>query len=514
MAFVPQAVAQQPSAMAKLKTTEVKLPSTAEEKVALGGGGRYLILHFKQLRRLGVFDLKENALAGYVSAADDRVMFAANATHLFVCLGGSGTMSRYKLETREREVSVPFSQEVKAIAAGHASEGPLVVIAGERDGRCRLYDVKTLKPMTDMRVSGNRGHGGDGAFEVGTIINVSADGQVIGGTRTGVSPSGVYVARIGQDSVELRYEHNSMGPIRPDPSGQKIYAAAAVLNIDLKPIGPVNAGLLIPEITQGAFHFKLAPASRNAVPNLSLHISGNDLALINVDLTQFGFKQFPSHPVQFQNTPWHERLFFHAGLKTLVVIPDDRQRLVVAPLDIKTVLDESGLDYLFVSSQPPTKVKSGDKVEYPIQVASKRGSVKLSLEAGAADMKLSPEGKFTWEVPDGAKDETVIILVTDATGQEVYHTFKIAVISPRTPATAAVKPPPDPGIDNGEPPSDPEDALIRREIQLSIELARLYKSTKRDDLAARQLRTLIEQHPDRPEIAAVKAVLKEWTEGD
>ena len=32
-------------------------------------------------------------------------IFAANATHLFVCLGGSGTMSRYKLETREREVS-------------------------------------------------------------------------------------------------------------------------------------------------------------------------------------------------------------------------------------------------------------------------------------------------------------------------------------------------------------------------------------------------------------------------
>ena len=46
-------------------------------------------------------------------------------------------------------------------------------------------------------------------------------------------------------------------------------------------------------------------------------------------------------------------------------------------------------------------------------------------------------GTLRWTPPAGAEPAQVIVLVSDSTGQETYHTFKLRVGPPRSPGERA-----------------------------------------------------------------------------
>jgi hypothetical protein len=73
-----------------------------------------------------------------------------------------------------------------------------------------------------------------------------------------------------------------------------------------------------------------------------------------------------------------------------------------------------------------------------IAVKSKKGGVKYRLEAGPKGMSVAADGKVTWKAPAEGGTEDVILSVSDATGQEIFHTFKVFV------ATDGAAPPPRP----------------------------------------------------------------------
>ncbi len=97
--------------------------------------------------------------------------------------------------------------------------------------------------------------------------------------------------------------------------------------------------------------------------------------------------------------------------------------------DIEQQFEASGLDYLFVTSQPPTPLSKGSNFNYPLKVKSKKGGLKFQVEFGPEGMKISEDGKLTWKIPDDwAQVETdVAIRISDAAGQQCLHSFKIAV---------------------------------------------------------------------------------------
>lgn len=65
------------------------------------------------------------------------------------------------------------------------------------------------------------------------------------------------------------------------------------------------------------------------------------------------------------------------------------------------------------------------------------------LEFGPAGMKLDDNGVLSWEVPAqfAEVEASVLITVGDASGQEVFHAFPIAVED-----AAGSDPPPDPEV--------------------------------------------------------------------
>ena len=98
-------------------------------------------------------------------------------------------------------------------------------------------------------------------------------------------------------------------------------------------------------------------------------------------------------------------------------------------LNLVEALQKAGIDYLFVDSTPPAVVAPGTLVSYQVEVKSRRGGVRFSMESAPPGATLSPSGKFSWRVPAETTNarETVIITIRDASGQEIFHTFTLRI---------------------------------------------------------------------------------------
>jgi hypothetical protein len=114
----------------------------------------------------------------------------------------------------------------------------------------------------------------------------------------------------------------------------------------------------------------------------------------------------------------------------IVVLPTSNDQIVLHKFDVDAALDKSGLDYLFVTSQPPRSVKTGAVFGYKIEVKSKKGPVTYKLDSAPKGMEVSKDGMVTWKVPTDLAEgnQEVILTVRDAAGQEVFHTFALRVV--------------------------------------------------------------------------------------
>src|SRR5262249_4494493 len=122
------------------KETTYKLPEKASA-LRVGGGGRFLILHFKASKKLGIFDVSAGKIVREIPVAEEDAFYAAGMNKLLVYLPGSGVILRYDLLTGAREqagkLDLPGSS-LDAFCMGHASAGPLLVSI-KRSG-ADLYD--------------------------------------------------------------------------------------------------------------------------------------------------------------------------------------------------------------------------------------------------------------------------------------------------------------------------------------------------------------------------------------
>jgi len=203
-----------------------KLPSSIGD-VAVGGAGRYLILHLPKMSQLAVFDVSAAKVVGKIPLEDDSARFAAGLEDVVVVLPRAGTIERWGLKTLERDVvaTLPVKGSIKGVAMGSASRGPLLVHASlvQQQGFERssfvLLNVQTMKPIS-----------GDLAMPPQVGINqnfvhlrASADGKVFGLWCTNQSPSGLTTLVMSGNEVKSYYAHQSVGPVLPSPDGKTIY---------------------------------------------------------------------------------------------------------------------------------------------------------------------------------------------------------------------------------------------------------------------------------------------------
>ncbi len=109
-------------------------------QVAVGGGGRYIVMHFPDKGQLGVFDACTGQF-NTIAADTGGVRLTAGASRVVLYIRGPKIFRFYALPdlSKQFDASTDLFFSAPAIAMGNRTDSPLLVDAGF--GETRLYDI-------------------------------------------------------------------------------------------------------------------------------------------------------------------------------------------------------------------------------------------------------------------------------------------------------------------------------------------------------------------------------------
>jgi hypothetical protein len=383
---------------------------------------------------LAVFDANEAKVVKYLPAADDNVRFAAGQDKLLVALPGERVLQRWSLQTFEREATarIPVAGTVTVLCMGSASHGPLYVGAELDRGRGAVHflDPATLKAI-DVKITKGK-LPADGVY-----VRASADGTTFG-MRNGIGGEPHTVTTVDFHGAKSAAVHQSGGVsgsvLAPSPDGRFAYTAGAVYTSQLTLVHPkeLPRNLAKPYLpsAQGKYVMRLDFKQWDKLGGtLVFYLEGDDRQFAQLGGVEGVSNEQIAYGKNRDKLTPDQRVFFVPDAKLVVSIPGSNDRLILHRFDVEKELENSGIDYLVVTSRPETQAVKGEAYRYAMAVKSKKGGVKCTLEAGPDGMKATAEGKLTWDVPKnfGEPMVDVIVKVGDSAGQEVFQTFKVTV---------------------------------------------------------------------------------------
>ncbi|MCI0702019.1 MAG: trypsin-like peptidase domain-containing protein [Planctomycetia bacterium] len=412
-------VAIKPPTLAENKVVK-QLPEVFSD-VAVAGGGRYLIFQLPKLKKLAVFDVSEARITNYIPLAEEKAVFAAGLDAVIVGLPGAGRLERWSLTTFEREKNVSHVGEIRDLLMGHSATWAVIV-----DGL--FLDPVTLKPLPLKYHGYNKSTPERAWVHQEFPLYASGDGTVYARWSANQSPT-EGSTRV-QEGSELKYFHGwNVTHMIPGPNGRWLYTGKGVMTREMKYANTDDEkyGYCLPA-TSGDYFFSLTSADDKGVGGtFTIYHRGMKGPIAKLDKADHGLR-FEHWGREGLNGPWR-RVFFIPDAKVIIVLPVSNDRVVMHKFDTDDALEKSGLDYLFVTSQPPRNVKPGTTFTYPLQVKSKHGGLTFKLDSGPKGMTVSATGVVTWAVPaDATGDQEVILTVKDKTGQDVFHTFTVKVV--------------------------------------------------------------------------------------
>jgi serine protease Do len=405
-----------------------EIPSKIAD-VAVGGGGRYLVLYLPDVPELAIFDVSEAKVVRSIKLAEKDVKFAAGLDKLLVALPVSKTLECWNLASgvREQVAPLPIKEPLALAAMGSASRGPLLIGAGEgpTNSEVVFVDIHSLKPLDIQRTGQARIEMGKGLH-----IRASADGTVFGIGRTIVPAQGVQALVLSGNTARGYFNSDGAGHVVPGPDGRVIYTFRGLFTQDAKPLGrsgreapctlPAHQGIYSLSFTlANPFNFNGGRGQR-----ASVHMVGDEQPITQVTpelLAGIDLWDRSAFPAE-------KRIHFIPSAKVFITIPGSNDRLVLHRFDVEEVLEKSGIDYLFVTSLPPTWGRKGTTYRYQVGVKSRKGELKYRVVSGPVGLEVSKTGMVTWAVPTKASEQEtdVIIAVSDQSRQEIQHAFKIA----------------------------------------------------------------------------------------
>jgi len=432
----PASLEIKPSQLQQAKV-EYNLPASFDD-MAIGGGGRYLIFHFKTLNKLGLFDVNEGKITQYISLENADIRFTAGAESLFIALRQQNVIQRWSLLTFEKELAVklPFENPVEVIAMGCASLGP--IFAGAKDPAGVFLDPKSLKPLS-YTVVDHVYQKSDAAIPGAgpeTRVRASANGQVFTSWGTSGSPGGFRTLLLAGKQVHTFYKHDTMGYIAPSPDGELIYTAKGVYTYQTKDFSG-NVELFaksfpVPAL-QGNYSLWVQrnddqKKTEDPTTSVTVHLNGDAkpiLTLADISIRAGQYSDFHGRELMTLD----RRICFIPPANLIITLPESNQKVIMHSMNLDKEMEAAGIDYLYVTSRPTASVRKGGSYRYQIEVKSKNGGVTFKLESGPDGMKVSDTGLVTWRVSRKADvgNQDAIVAIKDASGQEITHAFKIAV---------------------------------------------------------------------------------------
>ena len=213
---------------------EIVLPATIS-RAMLAGAGRHLIAHLGIQSQAIVVDLESRKPVLTVDAPADSLL-AANLDTLLVVSPIENRLERWSLPDLAKSggggLMVPG--QVRAMAMGHASTGPLLVFwADNRSGYFSIVDPQSMRSQLISNLD-RTSVLGPRLRTVTEDINLraAANGSAFGVWVSNRSPMGVELIFPGRQPLSV-YQHTTLGYLAPTADGSGLCTSQGFLSIDL-----------------------------------------------------------------------------------------------------------------------------------------------------------------------------------------------------------------------------------------------------------------------------------------
>jgi hypothetical protein len=335
---------------------EIREMAAPIKDVAVGGGGRYLILHLAQIGKLAIFDVNLAKVAVMLPAPEDNLKFTAGRDKLVVALPLAKTLQRWDLSTFNLDLSVPLviNGELLSLAMGSASQGPIVGSYRENTGPWVKFVQWTLDKL-ERRTAVLEGP--NHPTTTFAHIRASGDGQALGLWTAGVMPTGVCWIKWEGQIGKVAYEHASRGHVVPGLGGKVLFTGLGMytgITFPTKQIpypGSDGQAQYLPAL-HGDFYMHLGRSPKPQIlnPERSLTIYKRNLALPVLKRPDIDIPppdpspNFKNGPDQMKNDfTFDKRVLLVPQAKLLIIIPTSNDRLVLHRIDLEGALEKAGL---------------------------------------------------------------------------------------------------------------------------------------------------------------------------
>jgi S1-C subfamily serine protease len=217
--------------------------------VAVGGRGRYLLLTLTDRRELVVFDAFRRGFAARVPLVADDVLVAASADAMLLVYPGLRIIHRWNLAKMalDRTAALPIRGEVKALALGADSAGPMLVRwVEQQDGgkftrmNFSFIDPESLKVLAcstfrERSEHAQADHPGEvpepGVLRLqryssgGDEINLRASprSHVFGLWQSNIMPAGFVTLTLRGREPRSFQQHSDFGHLVPGQDGRTVF---------------------------------------------------------------------------------------------------------------------------------------------------------------------------------------------------------------------------------------------------------------------------------------------------
>jgi S1-C subfamily serine protease len=415
--------------------------------LAVGGAGRYLLLHLKGQRQLAIFDAQWADVSGIIDLADDDPLITANADKGFVAYPKLRLIDRIDLASArvDRSAAFPFEATPRVIQAGSASVGPVFSIfhMGPADNSFAQPVQGFLDPETMDLIAPRiiRLKNGKDWTEVPGRVLIVTDPNGRQQSDYTTAPSGdVFCNRaripgvvytLNSDVADV-FETNS-----PDagfvPTFARGYLFTKSGRYDLdgtrRAVLPDSESILgVLPSHDPAYYLVVRtnsqPAARGTPPRPILEVfsAASDRRLFVVD----GLDEMIAHATNELHLLQRYHLIPSARL--MITIPVENDRLVLRRLDILSELYRLEIDEIVVTSPSVIGAVVGQPFRHRVEAYAKGGAT-FERADGPEGLSVSPDGDLRWDVPrvDAGQEKVAVVAVRSATGQKVLHKMHILV---------------------------------------------------------------------------------------
>lgn len=442
----------------------LQLPGSISD-VASGGAGRFLLLTLKNVRRIAVFDANAAAIVKLISLPTEHAMVAGGARKMLILYPDERLLERWDLATLQREGAArpsPIKSPVRRLALGSDSAGPMLAYWLQGGGlhRLSLIDLDSLSVLKVGSIAGKGSHASvsdsrgsftsDSTLTEHLRIRASANGSLFTLWNPGVSGGSPATLSVhGGAIATAQPSGSSFGQLFPGPDGRTVFTGSGVrIDPEGRPIGPAPAqeGLgarpMLTPTTDPAFFLSIDglpsaafyPNGHLSAPPKPVTVAVHSASDGSPLLTVHGLDEMTASgtPEDWYRDDFTAEKRFHLipAAHMLVTIPPSNNCLVLRGLEIDRARSgTSPPDRLTVVSLPTLTASAGRPLVHRIEARSKNGPITYTLARGPDGLELDRNGKITWTAPPALKgrDLTAVILVGDASGQEIFHTLRIHV---------------------------------------------------------------------------------------